>query len=94
MLSEPCPRCGKNATVTGSIFTTGTHAEFQPDGIRWLEHFRRRLFQTTFVKLKDPARACLDCSLVWSTALSPRKLREIVEREGIAFGVQKDELNI
>jgi hypothetical protein len=50
MLSEPCTRCGKDATVTGSIFTMHSHAEFLPNGIRWLEHFRRRLFRTTIVE--------------------------------------------
>src|SRR5262245_48429143 len=32
-LSEPCPRCGKNATVTGGIPTMGLPA-FAPDGVR------------------------------------------------------------
>src|SRR5262245_26056839 len=57
MLSEPCPRCGKHATVTGGIYTTGNFNEFQPDGIRWFEHFRHRLFQTTIVRFVGPSRA-------------------------------------
>src|SRR5262245_33232300 len=94
MLSEPCPRCGKIATVTGHIATSGYSVDFQPDGIRLLEHFRRRLFQTTYVKLDGLARACLECGLVWTTALSLGNLRSVVEREGITIGLKAEEPEI
>ena len=94
MSSELCPRCGKNATLTGRIATEGYYAEFQPDGIRLLEHLRRRLFQPLWVKLRGPSRACLDCGLVWTTTLTLDDLRRIVEREGIVIGVKKEELEL
>ena len=94
MLSEPCPRCGKNANVIGGISSSETFPHFQPYGIRWLEHFRKRFFQTTCARLKDPARACLDCGLVWTTAFSLGELRRIVEREEITIGLKKEELEL
>jgi hypothetical protein len=79
MLSENCPRCGKDANVIGDMLTTGSYQEFLPQGIRWLEHFRRRLFHTTIVRFRGPYRACLDCGLVWSN-LDPGELRKVIER--------------
>jgi hypothetical protein len=94
MSSEPCPRCGKHPTVAGYIPTWRGDPEFVPDGIRWLEHFSRRLFQENpVVKLLGPARACLDCGLVW-TDLDPGKLRRIIQQEGIAVGGKKEEPEI
>src|SRR3954452_15390661 len=66
MSFEPCPRCGKLAIVTGRIPTLRGDPEFVPEGVRWLENLRRRLFQgnvvvNPVVKLLGPAWACLDC---------------------------------
>ena len=93
MWPELCPRCGKNATVIGSIPTESGHAAFQPLGIRWLEHFRRRFFKTTVVRFVGLPRACLGCHLVWGD-LPPGELREIIQREGIAIGGKKEEPEI
>jgi hypothetical protein len=94
MLSQSCPRCGKHATVTGSIPTLRGDPEFVPDGVRWLAHLCRRLFQENpVVKLLGPARACLDCGLVW-TSLDPGKLHRIMQQEGIAVGVKEEEPEI
>jgi hypothetical protein len=71
-----------------------SHAEFLPNGIRGLEHFRRRLFRTTIAKLTDPARPCLDCDLVWTTTLPRGELLGVIEREGIGIGVKKTEPEI
>jgi len=99
MSSEPCPRCGKHAAVTGSIFSPSGTSEFVPDGFSWLKHFRRRLFQgplsqeNPVARLLGPARACLDCGLVWSN-LDPGRLRRIMQQEGIAIEVKKEEPEI
>jgi hypothetical protein len=92
MLSEPCPRCGKDTTVTGSVHLPADKV-FQPDGIRLLEHFLKRLGQPTVIRLLGPYRACLDCGLVWNT-LSPDELREVIRREGIAIEVKEKEPEI
>src|SRR5262249_53218155 len=92
MRSEPCPRCGKHATVTGSVHLPSDKV-FQPDGIRLLHHVLKRLGQPTVVRLLGPYRACLDCGLVWNT-LSPGELRMVIEREGIAIGLREKEPEI
>jgi hypothetical protein len=93
MSSEPCPRCGKNATVTGSMLTLGDQL-FQPHGIRWLEHFRRRLFQQNpAARVLGPYRACADCGLVWND-LDPDELRGVIRREGIAIRVKETDPEI
>ena len=95
MLSEPCPRCGKNATVTGgSIIRWVVMRNSCPTASAGWSTSRRRIFKTTIAKLRDPARGCLDCGLVWATTLHPGELREIVQREGIAIGVKKTDPEI
>jgi hypothetical protein len=78
--------------VTGRLLTIGDQL-FQPDGIRWLEHIRRRPFQATKVRFPGPYRACVDCGLVWNN-LDPGELRGVIRREGIAIGVKKEEPEI
>jgi hypothetical protein len=63
---------------------------FQPDGIRWLERFVRRLGLPTLVRMPVRFRAGLDCGLVWNNP-NPKEPHRIVERLGIAIGVKKEE---
>ena len=87
MLAEPCPRCGKDATVTGRGAMFPIDQYFQPFGVRWLGHLVWRFGRTTDVRMPSPYRACLDCGLAWNN-LRPEKLRKIIEREGITVGDQ------
>jgi hypothetical protein len=84
MFTDPCPRCGKSATVTGIVHLEETGRFFQPDGIRfrWLPHFLGRFGMSTVVSLRNRYRACIDCGLVWNE-LNQGDLLRILEREGI-----------
>jgi hypothetical protein len=79
--------------VTGSVQPLEKPQVFQPDGIRWLEHFFRRLGQPTSVRMREPHRACLDCGLVWNN-LKPSVLRGVIQREGIVIGLKEQEPEI
>jgi hypothetical protein len=82
VFAEPCPRCGKKATVTGRCAKLFVDQYFQPFGIRWLEHLFCRFGRATDVRTPEHYRACLTCGLVWNN-LRPEALRQILEREGI-----------
>ncbi len=88
MSSKPCPRCGKNAIVTGRGAMCPVDQYFQPIGIRWMGHLLRRFGQSTDVRMPEPYRACLDCGLVWNELRPAKlnKLREILEREQLIVG--------
>jgi hypothetical protein len=93
MSSKSCPRCGRNAIVTGMGAMLLGDQFFQPFGIRWLGHLLRRFGQATAVRLPEPYQACLDCGLVWNN-LRPEVLRKLCERERITTGVKEKELEI
>ncbi len=93
MVSKPCPRCGKNATVAGLGAGFQRDQFFQPFGIRWLGHLFRRFGQATAVRVPEPYQACLDCGLVWNN-LVPDELRGLLEREGITIGVKEKDSEI
>jgi hypothetical protein len=82
MSSKACPRCGKNAIVTGRGAAFPIDQYFQPFGVHWMGHLLWRFGQRTDIRMPEPYQACLDCGLVWNN-LCPDKLRKIVEREGI-----------
>jgi hypothetical protein len=85
MFTDPCPRCGKSAIVTGIVHQEETGRFFQPDGIRfrWLPFLLLGRFgMSTVVTLRNRYRACIDCGLVWNE-LNPGDLLKILEREGI-----------